>query len=77
MSVPFDDVAVTRRSLADDSRSPIAKLSNDVLELRLVVWSKISLIDGASLTELTVTKNVSLDVVVPSLTVSVIVAVPN
>ena len=42
----------------------------------VVVWSATSLIVGGSLTAVTVSTNVSLVVVVPSLTVRVIVAVP-
>jgi hypothetical protein len=70
------DEPLTVKLPAAVSKSPTVNEIADVAVSSFVVWAAISLIVGASLTAVTVNTNVSVAVNVPSLTVTVIVAVP-
>ena len=75
-SVGFEELAVTVRPPAGVSASPTVKPSAAVAVSSVVVCSATSEIVGGSFTAVTVSTKVSVAVAVPSLTVSVIVAVP-
>ncbi len=77
MSVVFDEVAATVSEAAAVSTSPIVNASALVAPSSAMLVSAMSVIVGASFTAVTVRTKVSLVVVVPSLTVTAIVDVPN
>ena len=77
MSVGSEDVAATVSEPAAVSTSLIVKTSAPVALSSAMLVSAMSVIVGTSFTASTVTTKVSLVVAVPSLTVTVIVAVPN
>ena len=70
------ELPLTVRLVAAVSTSPIVKGSAGVAVFSGVVVSPISVIVGGSFTDVTVSKNVSFAVSVPSETVTVMVAVP-
>jgi hypothetical protein len=70
------DVPLTVKLEAAVSKSPTVNEMAEVAVSSFVDWAAMSLIVGASLTAVTVNTNVSVAVNVPSLTVTVIVAVP-
>ena len=76
-SAGLDEVAVTTRLAAAVSRSPTVKAIAPVDVSSFVIRSAISAIVGPSFTAVTVSRNGSLAVSAPSLTVSVMVAVPD
>ena len=69
-------VAVTVSVSAAVSASPTVNASGPTVPLSGTTWFATGVIVGVSLTALTVTRNVRLVVVTPSLTVTVMVAVP-
>src|SRR5687768_16208072 len=76
-SVVFDEPAERVRLAAAVSTSPMVKVRAAVGVSSLVARSAMSVIVGTSLTALTVKTKVSLLLAVPSLTVTVMVAVPD
>ena len=75
--VVFADEPLTVRLAAAVSTSPTVKLSGPVEASWLMDWLVTSEMVGASFTELTVSRNAALAVSEPSLTVTVMVLVPN
>ena len=75
--VVFDEEAITVRLAAGVSASPTVKAIAGVGTSSLVVWSAMSEMVGGSFTALTVSTKMSLAVSDPSLTATVIVAVPD
>ena len=69
-------LALNVRSATAVSSSPSVTANAPVAVSSLVCWFATSLIVGASFTAPTVNTNVSVELAVPSLTVSVIVALP-
>jgi hypothetical protein len=77
INVRLLEVAATPRLPGAVSTSPTVKASAAVAVPLSVVWLAIAAMVGTSFTAVTVRTKVSLVVVVPSFTVTVIVAVPN
>src|SRR6266576_3369276 len=75
-SVGLDELPLNVRLPATVSTSPIVKFNGPVVPFTLIVWFPMPVIVGGVLIALTVSTKVSLVEVVPSLTVTVIVALP-
>ncbi len=74
----FDELPLTTRSAAAVSMSPTVNANAPVVPSSAIVWSAMSLIVGRSFCEVTVSRNVSTaEPLFASVTVTVIVAVPN
>src|SRR6185295_5598935 len=75
-NVGFEEPLLNVKLPAAVSASPTVKLNAAVGVSSLIVWFAMAVIVGGVFTAVTVSKNVSLAVFVPSLTVTVMVAVP-
>src|SRR5882672_10247173 len=71
-----DEVPLTLSAPIGLSMSPMVKVNAPVVPSLAIVWSAMLVMVGASLTAVTVNKNEVVAVSVPSLTVTVIVALP-
>jgi hypothetical protein len=76
-SVVLDELPLSVRLPGAVSTSPTVKAMLPVEVSSFVVWSEMSEIVGASFTAFTVSWKVSVAIACPSLTVTVIVAVPD